>query len=155
MQQSLYQLQSELQIDSSHERHRKGYLAYIKSKYPIKDKGNIDSIRKEWQLNFDCSQNCNHDDNSRISNDSEQKSSFFLRDDCPEEVLEFVLAPESYSDSVHDFPNIILFDNFVVDGSRDCSVDFGQYIPTGVNNSRLEESSNGKDTFVKGVRRFS
>lgn len=151
MEQSLHQLQSELQIDHSDKRHTGGYLSYIKSKYPLEDKGDMDSIRKEWQLNYECSQFRNHDDDSKILHDSRQQTSLSLMEVDPDSALEVVLAPNSYSGSIYDSPNIILFDNFVVDGSRDCSVDFGQYVPSRAKHSTLDIGKNGEDCSEKEV----
>ena len=152
MEQSLYQLQSELQIDHSHERHTGGYLSYIKSKYSIEDKGDMDTIRKEWQSNFDCSQFRNHDNDSTILHHSKQQNSLSLMEIDPESALEVVLAPNTYSGSIYDSPNLILFDNFVVDGSRDCSVDFGQYVPSSrAKHSTLDIDKIGKGCSVKEV----
>ena len=155
MEQSLYQLQSELQIESSHERHSGGYLAYIKSKYQIEDKGDTDSIRKEWQLNFDCSQFQNHGNDSCLASNLKQQSSPPNEDVDSDEALEIVLVPNSRSDSKYDSPNLILFDNFIIDGSRDCSVDFGDYVPSGVKHSKLEGRSNRKYGSLNEVRSLS
>lgn len=146
MEQSLYQLQSELQIDNSHAHHTGGYLSYIKSKYPIEDKGDMNSIRKEWKLNFECSKFGNHDnDSKKILHRSKQQTSLPFMENDPDSALEIVLAPNSCPGTIYDSPNLILFDNFVVDGTRDCSVDYGQYVPSKAKHLEVEIDKKGKD----------
>ena len=152
MEQSLHQLQSELQIDHSHAHHTGGYLSYIKSKYPTEDKGDIDSIRKEWKLNFECSQFGNHDNHSKkILHHSKQQTSLPLTEVDPDSALEIVMAPNSSSGTIYDSPNLILFDNFVIDGTRDCSVDYGNYVPSNMKHLEAETGKNGENCSLNEV----
>lgn len=188
MEQSLHQLQSDLQINNSHDRLSGGYLAYIKSKYSIsskKDGGDINSIREEWKVNYECSQflnSPNADNHSRTLNfnhsnhsmkhvslpvsqsqslsvphlESESESESVLeRKDYAEDAIEVVNAPNTYSDSIIGSPNLILFDNFIVDNSREGSVDYGQYVPSGVKQDLFKKKLNNiidEKSFIEKVR---
>jgi hypothetical protein len=189
MEQSLHQLQSDLKINDSHDRLSGGYLAYIKSKYSInnkKDEGDINSIRDEWKVNYECSQfehpsnaddhsrklnlnHSNHSDHSKkhaslpvsqsqshshSQSDSVSESVSERKDDA-EDAIEVVNAPNTYSDSMFDSPNLILFDNFVVDNSREGSVDYGQYVPSGVKQNKLKKQLDNiirEKSFIEKVR---
>ena len=173
MEQSLHQLQSDLQINDSHGRLSGGYLAYIKSKHSInkKEEGDINSIREEWNLNYECSQfeiPLNADNHSRTLNFNHSKKHTSLpvslsesesvseRKDDAEDAIEVVTAPNTHSNLMFDSPNLILFDNFVMDNSSDCSVDFGQYVPSGVKQDTLKKQFNGNNEekyFIKKVRK--
>ena len=182
MEQSLHQLQSDLQINNSHDRLSGGYLAYIKSKYSInnkKDEGDIHSIREEWKVNYKYSRfenppnadnhsrtlNLNHSNHSMkhaslpVSQSPSQSQSESVsvseRKDDAEDAIEVVNAPNTYSDSIIGSPNLILFDNFVVDNSREGSVDYGQYVPSGFKQDNFKKQLNNnieEKSFIKKVR---